>query len=200
MSVGDAAQHQAYRGAEAARNDAYRLYIQDTWQIRPKFSFNYGIAWSFDRGRNIISHDLDKPEYLRPLLGGPNADLSATRYDYNNFQPALGFAWSLDNKTVIRGGTGISTCLTQLVLHASRRTRVPRSGGQWVGAIQLSAGTQSVCGNADSGIIVLQPATLNFTQPTTFNGQTAMGAIPVSEELLRPDGEPARTYLFVVSK
>ena len=66
ISVGDAKQPPAYRGKEAARNDAYRLYFQDTWQIRPRFSFNYGLAWSFDD--NIISHDLDKPEWLRPFL------------------------------------------------------------------------------------------------------------------------------------
>src|SRR5262249_9577467 len=107
VSVGDARQPPAYRGKEAARNNAYRLYFQDTWQVRPRFTFNYGIAWSFDD--NVISHDLDKPEYLRPVLGGPNADLRPTRYDYNNFQPAIGFAWTLDSsgKTVIRGGSGI---------------------------------------------------------------------------------------------
>ncbi|MGH9802988.1 MAG: hypothetical protein ACRD82_21690, partial [Blastocatellia bacterium] len=103
VSVGDAKQPPSYRGKEAARNDAYRLYFQDTWQVRPRFSFSYGMAWSFDD--NIISHDLDKPEWLRPLLGGANADLSATRYDYNNFQPAIGFAWAVGKagKTVIRG-------------------------------------------------------------------------------------------------
>ena len=43
--------------------------FQDTWQIRPKLSLNYGIAWSFDD--NIISHDLDKPECLGHCLAGP---------------------------------------------------------------------------------------------------------------------------------
>src|SRR5262249_31731256 len=107
VGVGDPKQPPAYHGKEAARNNSYRLYFQDTWQVRPRFSFSYGVAWSFDD--NLISHDLDKPEYLRPVLGGPNADLRPTRQDYNNFQPSIGFAWTVgkNNKTIIRGGTGI---------------------------------------------------------------------------------------------
>src|SRR5262245_920378 len=40
MGVGDAKQPAAYNYDSAARSDAYRLYAQDTWQIRPKFSFS----------------------------------------------------------------------------------------------------------------------------------------------------------------
>ena len=176
VSVGDAAQPPAYRGAEAARNNAYRLYIQDTWQVRPKFNFSYGIAWSFDD--NIISHDLDKPEWLRPVLGGPNADLSATRYDYNNFQPSIGFAWTLDNKTVIRGGTG--------VYHASPNSFYTRLGergflgpaGNGLVPFDSQLVPNPFAGTPTPGSTVLQPATLNFTNPTTFNGDTAIGIIP----------------------
>ncbi|MEO6725430.1 MAG: TonB-dependent receptor, partial [Blastocatellia bacterium] len=166
VSVGDAKQPPAYRGKEAARNDAYRLYFQDTWQVRPRFSFNYGLAWSFDS--NIVSHDLDKPEYLRPVLGGANADLSATRYDYNNFQPAIGFAWSVgkSSKTVIRGGSGI--------YHASPNSFYTRLGergflgpaGNGLVPFNSQLVANPFAGTLTPGTTVLQPAALNFTQPT----------------------------------
>ncbi|MFN0120628.1 MAG: carboxypeptidase regulatory-like domain-containing protein [Blastocatellia bacterium] len=179
ISVGDARQPPAYRGAEAARNDAYRLYFQDTWQLRPKFNFSYGIAWSFDD--NIISHDLDKPEYLRPVLGGDKADLRATRYDYNNFQPSIGFAWSLgkQNKTVIRGGSGI--------YHASPNSFYTRLGergflgpaGNGLVPFDSSLTPNPFAGATLPGSTVpVQPATLRFTQPTTFSGQDAISLIP----------------------
>jgi hypothetical protein len=178
VSVGDAKQPPAFRGKEAARNDAYRLYFQDTWQLRPKFSFSYGIAWSFDD--NIISHDLDKPEYLRPVLGGPDADLRPTRYDYNNFQPSIGFAWTVgkDSKTVIRGGSG--------VYHASPNSFYTRLGergflgpaGNGLVPFNSQLVANPFAGTATPGSTAVQPATLNFLQPTTFNGQTAINQIP----------------------
>ena len=179
VSVGDAGQPPAFRGKQARRNNSYRLYFQDAWQARPRFTFNYGIAWSFDD--NVISHDLDKPEYLRPVLGGPNADLSPTRSDYNNFQPAIGFAWTLDSsgKTVIRGGSG--------VYHTSPNSFYTRLGergflgpaGNGLVPFNSQLSPNPFAGTPTPGSTVRQPVTLNFTQPTTFNGQDAINLIPI---------------------
>jgi hypothetical protein len=138
------------------------------------------MAWSFDD--NIISHDLDKPEWLRPFLGGPNADLRPTRYDYNNFQPSIGFAWTLDkeNKTVIRGGSGI--------YHASPNsfyTRLGERGFLGPAGNGLVPLTSQIVPNPFAGQgTPAQPATLNFTQPTTFSGQNAIELIPSIRSLL----------------
>jgi hypothetical protein len=53
-----------------------------------------------------VNRDLDKPAYLAPIYG---SDLSPTKNNYNNFSPAVGFAWTLDDesKTVVRGGAGL---------------------------------------------------------------------------------------------
>jgi hypothetical protein len=178
MGVGDAKQPAAYNYDSAARSDAYRLYIQDTWQIRPKFSFSYGVAWSYDS--NIVNHDLEKPEYLRPVLGGPNAILSPTRKDWNNFDPAIGFAWTVgkSGKTVIRGGTGI--------YHASPNsnyTRLPERGFIGPSGNGLLTLTGTLVPNPFAGQTVPgtgvppQPVTLNFTAPTTFTGQNMMDSL-----------------------
>lgn len=175
MGVGDAKQPAAYNYDDAARSDSYRLYIQDTWQIWPKFSFSYGMAWSFDS--NIVNHDLDKPEYLRPVLGGANAILTPTRKDWNNFDPAIGFAWTVgkSGKTVIRGGTG--------VYHASPNsnyTRLPERGFIGPSGNGLLTLTGTLVPNPYAGQTIpgtgvpAQPATLNFTAPTTFSGQNML--------------------------
>jgi len=186
VSVGDAGQPPAYRGKDASRNDAYRLYFQDTWQVNPRFSFSYGVAWSFED--NVVNHDLDKPEYLRPVLGGANADLRPTRYDYNNFQPSIGFAWTLDkqNRTVIRGGTG--------VYHTSPNSFYTRLGergflgpaGNGLVPLDSSLAPNPFAGTPIPGTSpqAFQPATLRFTQPTTFSGQDAINGIPGIRNLL----------------
>ncbi len=107
VGVGEPSSPPPYNREIARRNDRFRLFYQDAWQIRPSFTFNYGLAWHTEDG--LRNYDLDKPEYLRPILGGPNADLSPPPREYKLFAPALGFAWSLgqEKKTVIRGGSGI---------------------------------------------------------------------------------------------
>jgi hypothetical protein len=213
MGVGDAKQPAAYNYDKAARSDGYRLYVQDTWQIHPKLNFSYGVAWSYDS--NIVNHDLDKPEYLRPLLGGANAILTPTRKDFNNFDPSIGFAWTVgkSGKTVIRGGTGI--------YHASPNsnyTRLPERG--FIGP--SGNGLLSLAGNLvpnpfagqtipGTTVVPVQPAALNFTAPTTFSGQnmvdllstvrTTLGAglgngkdlsvrgVDITKQALGPSGE-----------
>ncbi|MGH8245139.1 MAG: carboxypeptidase regulatory-like domain-containing protein, partial [Gammaproteobacteria bacterium] len=171
LGVGDINQPPDFNGVQARRNDRYRLFFQDTWRIRPRFTLSFGLAWSFED--NLLNYDLDKPEYLRPVLGGAGADLRPPPHDYNNFQPALGFAWAIDrrNKTVIRGGAGI--------YHDSNLffSRLRERG--WIGP-------------AGNGLVVLagsivanpffgqpgQPATLNFSTPTTTTGQQILDYLP----------------------
>jgi Carboxypeptidase regulatory-like domain len=104
VGVGDPGQPPPYNVDKAKVNSRLRFYGQDTWRIKPRFTLNYGLAWNFES--TLVNRDLDKPAYLTPLYG---SDLSPTENNYNNFSPAVGFAWSLDkaSKTVLRGGAGL---------------------------------------------------------------------------------------------
>jgi hypothetical protein len=104
VGVGDPGQPPPYNVDKAKVNSRLRFYGQDTWRIKPRFTLNYGLAWNFES--TLVNRDLDKPRYLAPLYG---SDLGPTENNYNNFSPAVGFAWSLDksSKTVLRGGAGL---------------------------------------------------------------------------------------------
>jgi hypothetical protein len=66
-------------------NHAYwGFFGQDQWRATPKLTLNYGLRWDFETG-----------------LGG------TINSDYRGWQPRVGFAYSPDPKTVIRGGSGI---------------------------------------------------------------------------------------------
>ncbi|MBI3695496.1 MAG: TonB-dependent receptor [Acidobacteria bacterium] len=105
MGVGDPSQPPPYNVDIAKNNNRFHLYWQDTWRVHPRFTVNYGLAWSFES--TLVNHDLDKPKYLAPVLGA--GGIQPTDSNYHNFSPAVGFAWSLtrDQKTVLRAGAGI---------------------------------------------------------------------------------------------
>jgi len=67
VGVGDPSQPPPYNVDKAKPNNRYRFYGQDTWKIRPRLTFNYGLAWEFES--NLFNEDLTKPAFLAPLYG-----------------------------------------------------------------------------------------------------------------------------------
>jgi hypothetical protein len=104
VGIGDPSQPPPYNIDQAKQNNHVRVFFQDTWRVKPRFTLNYGLAWAFES--TLVNTDLTRPAYLAPLYGN---DLSPTANNYHNFSPALGFAWQADKsaKTVVRGGFGI---------------------------------------------------------------------------------------------
>ena len=60
----------------------YGFFLEDSWRVHPKFLLTLGLRYELFR----------KSDFPR---------------DNNNFGPRMGFAWSPDAKTVVRGGYGI---------------------------------------------------------------------------------------------
>jgi TonB-dependent receptor-like protein len=97
----------------ARRNTIYNLYFQDKWQITQKLTVDLGLRWEywpsstphFPAGfsnYNPFNNTLE----LAGLGSIPN-DLGINSYA-TSFGPRLGVAYRLDEKTVFRGGYGIS--------------------------------------------------------------------------------------------
>ena len=68
IGVGDYSSPAPFNREQARRTNRYRLFYQDGWQMRPSFTFNYGLAWAYES--NLRNYDLPRPQYLAPILGG----------------------------------------------------------------------------------------------------------------------------------
>ncbi|HEX4228818.1 MAG TPA: TonB-dependent receptor [Bryobacteraceae bacterium] len=94
----------------------YGLYIQDQYRITPKLTLNVGLRWEHEAGmeeqNNGIQVGMSSQNNLTgtpgvvEFAGGGNPISAGDPYS-NKWGPRFGFAYQLNDKTVIRGGYGI---------------------------------------------------------------------------------------------
>ena len=77
---------------ERPRHDL-AIWIQDNWRLN-RLTVNLGLRW--DGAFNSIAEDVNFPPFRTPQ-----------GHDWNNIAPRTGFAYSLSDLTVLRGGWGI---------------------------------------------------------------------------------------------
>jgi hypothetical protein len=116
------------------------VFAQDTWKMKPNFTIDYGLRWDY-QGYPYEQRDLRSmfdPTLANPAAGGLKG---ATAYEGSGpgtcncrfvktngkaFGPRLGASYQINQKTVLRGGWGISYAQT--------------NGGQSDGGGTLGAG------------------------------------------------------------
>jgi hypothetical protein len=94
------------------RQYVHSLYVQDDFRVTPRLTLNLGLRWDFatplyERDNNYSNFDPTTNTMLQAHPG----DLytrSLVHPDYKDYGPRFGVAYSLNPKTVLRGGYGIS--------------------------------------------------------------------------------------------
>jgi len=86
--------------------------VQDDWHVTSKLALNLGLRWEFatpiwDRD-NYWSNFNPATNTLVRATNGSLYDRALVNSNYKDFGPRVGFAYSYDSKTSIRGGYGIS--------------------------------------------------------------------------------------------
>jgi hypothetical protein len=88
----------------------FALFAQDTWQITPKLTLNYGLRWDYEGPMGNDKKDLSVfvPSKGGLVFQGDGID-SVYPKDFRNFSPRVGFAYKLGQRgdLVVRGGFGV---------------------------------------------------------------------------------------------
>jgi hypothetical protein len=87
-------------------------YRQNDYRVSRKLTVNLGMRWEYATPRwekdNVLSNFDPETKTILKAKSGSVYDRTLVNPDRNNFAPRMGFAYSLDAKTVFRGGYGVS--------------------------------------------------------------------------------------------
>lgn len=115
--------------AMAAQYLYYAGFVQDDWRVNRRLTLNLGMRYEYSAPRTDRYNQLTNFDYgATPSLSAPGLNLrgvlaypgtgglprSQQDGDWNNFAPRFGFALQAANKTVVRGGFGISYAPSQI--------------------------------------------------------------------------------------
>jgi hypothetical protein len=205
VGIGDPAQPPPFNQETARQSDRYRFYAQDSWLVRPGFTFSFGASYLYET--NLFNHDLAKPALLRPLVGS----LEPSDKDKNNIAPSVGFAWDVrnDGKTVVRGGAGIYYDTSLFVTRLRERANIgPLGNGRvlvpgdfFQNTLQFPQVPTLPGPLAPFNLINPRPGTpINFQViPTKFTGQNFLDLLaaqsPIIQQQLQALGSAGVTGL-----
>jgi hypothetical protein len=90
-------------------SQGYAAFVQDSWHVTPRLTFNYGIRYEIDTVLKDSNNLLGNFDPTAGLVQVGQQISSPYNGDHNNFAPRLGLAWDIfgNGKTVLRASGDI---------------------------------------------------------------------------------------------
>ena len=146
------------------QQDMHFGYLQDDWRVNDRLTLNLGLRYEFatpwTEDDNVLSNWDPETRTMVLARDGSLKDRSTINPDKNNFGPRLGFAWTPIERTVARGGYGIS----YVHFHRAGGANVlPINGPQVINAVAVQTPAQADFRTTEQGYPI------GLTDPSRFN-------------------------------
>jgi outer membrane receptor protein involved in Fe transport len=170
----------------------YALFVQDEWKVSRNFTLNLGLRYDV---QDIAQPEVRNPD---PQLAAAGIDTSVIASDKNNVGPRVGFSYTPNSKTVIRGGYGLFYGRTPSIMigtaHSGNAINVQTI--TFTGA--LVPRYPSVFANIPTGASLPRPS-IQFFDPDFQSPQVHQASLGL-ERALTEDIALAVSYLFVAGR
>ena len=173
------------------RQQMHFTYIQDDWRISDKLTLNAGLRYEYAtpwyEKDNIMSNYDPATRTMVLAKDGSLEDRALMKPDRNNFGPRIGGAYTLGDRTVVRGGYGLS------YIHFHR------AGGANVLSIN---GPQTVTAVANQTAANISAGTFRYTEqgyPTGFTDPSRFNPLLANITYMPSDYHSSRVQSFYAS-
>jgi hypothetical protein len=123
-------------GTRGIRRSEYAVFVQDSWKVAPHLTLNLGLRYdnlgnkTGTEVHNRMAQFLPSTGLVYPVGSPQVPSLSGTERSNLNFAPRLGFAYSPDSKTVVRGSYGMYFASMYVVLSQGLAFNAPFVGSE----------------------------------------------------------------------
>lgn len=83
----------------------FGAYVQDTWQVRPRLTLDYGLRYDLNPAPWDVDGKAQTYDPRTSQLAAPGSPFFAT--NYRNFAPRLALSWQPASRLLVRSGYGI---------------------------------------------------------------------------------------------
>ena len=140
------------------------LYLQDDWRVNDRLTINAGLRYEYatpwTEQNNVLSNFDPATRTMVLATDGLLQDRSTLKPDRNNFGPRLGLAFTPGDRTVVRGGYGVS----YVHFHRAGGANVlPINGPQVINAVIVQTLNDATFRTTQQGYPV------GLTDPARFN-------------------------------
>lgn len=163
----------------------YAGFIQDDWRPSSRLTLNLGVRYDVftpdvEKNNNLANFDFSKMAFIYAGVNGVSRT-AGVQTRYNNVAPRVGFAYDLfgDNKTIMRGGFGI----TYFVTPASASDELGQNPPYTVSQTFAAASNTPLAANFGAGNICTAQSNASGCQ-IQINNPFPQGAVTLSPAVL----------------